>query len=285
VEQKLAQHPGAFRVHHYQGEVQAADAIRHRSVYGAIVINASGPTLYTASAASPLVARLLTDAVTTASPTTRVRVVDLVPADRNDPQGIALGSALLPLVLVGAIGGAVAWFAAGRAPLRIAVLLAGAAVVGLIASGLIQGWLGIVPGNWVANGSVIALTVFAIAAGVCGLGSLAGYPGLVTGALLMVFCGNPFSAVGSAPEMLPVPASAVGQLLPPGAGQELLRSTAYFGGNGSAGQLAVLIVWAAAGIAAFLAGDLLRRRRATASGEGTTAGSPAPALDQAAHRA
>ncbi|MBO0772974.1 MAG: ABC transporter permease, partial [Actinobacteria bacterium] len=279
-EQQLARHPGAFSIHYYPDQARAVAGIRHRSVYGAIVSTGSGATVFTASAASPLVARLLANAATAAGPAAgpaaRVRVADLVPADRNDPQGIVFGAALLPLVLVGAIGGVVTRTAAGPAPLRAAFAAAAAAVVGLIAAGLIQGWLGIIPGNWIVNGGVIALTVLAIAAGVGGLASLAGYPGLAVGALLMVFCGNPFSAVGSAPEMLPVPAGAIGQLLPPGAGQELLRSAAYFGGNGSAGHLAVLIVWAVAGITAVLAGDMLRPRRAAPGAVAAAVGDTAP---------
>ena len=41
----------------------------------------------------------------------------------------------------------------------------------------------------------------------------------------MVLVGNPFSGVGSAPELLPQPVGGIGQLMPPGAGGNLLRST------------------------------------------------------------
>jgi hypothetical protein len=48
----------------------------------------------------------------------------------------------------------------------------------------------------------------------------------------MVLIGNPFSGVGTGPELLPQPVGAIGQLLPPGAGGNLLRSTAFFDGAG-----------------------------------------------------
>ena len=49
----------------------------------------------------------------------------------------------------------------------------------------------------------------------------------------MVLIGNPFSGVGSAPELLPQPIGAIGQLMPPGAGGNLLRSTGFFDGAGA----------------------------------------------------
>jgi hypothetical protein len=58
--------------------------------------------------------------------------------------------------------------------------------------------------------------------------------------LLMVLAGNPLSGLSSAPELLPQPAGALGQLLPPGAGGSLLRSTAFFDGAAATGPLAVL---------------------------------------------
>jgi hypothetical protein len=61
------------------------------------------------------------------------------------------------------------------------------------------------------------LTVLAIASFVAGLWALLGELGLILAALTMVLIGNPrFSGVGSAPELLPEPAGAIGQLMPPG---------------------------------------------------------------------
>ena len=69
-----------------------------------------------------------------------------------------------------------------------------------------------------------------------------GLPPGVRAAALAVLCG-----VTSAPELLPDPIKHIGQVLPPGAGANLLRSTAYFDGHGAAGHLAVLITWAVVG--------------------------------------
>jgi hypothetical protein len=98
-----------------------------------------------------------------------------------------------------------------------------------------------------------------------GLAALLGRAGAALGALLMVLVGNPLSGVSSAPELLPEPAGAIGQLLPPGAGGSLLRSTAFFDGAAASGPLVVLAAWIAIGLVAAVAAALRRRRPAPAA--------------------
>jgi hypothetical protein len=64
--------------------------------------------------------------------------------------------------------------------------------------------------------------------------------------------GNPFSALTSAPEMLPEPWGAIGQAMPLGAGGWLLRSTAFFDGRGIGSAAWVLVIWAVVGLALVL---------------------------------
>ena len=75
----------------------------------------------------------------------------------------------------------------------------------------------------------------------------------------MILIGNPFSGVASAPEMLPKPVGGIGQLMPPGAGGNLLRSTGFFDGAGAGGHVLVLAAWAVAGVALVVAVGLRRR--------------------------
>jgi hypothetical protein len=139
------------------------------------------------------------------------------------------------------------------------------AVVGLVTILMVQGWLSVIEGPWLLNAAVIGLAVLAISSVVAGGYALIGYAGLGLGALLMVFVGNPWSGIPSAPEMLPKAAGWIGQALPPGAGGNLLRSTAFFDNAGGAGHLAVLLVWAALGVGAILAGAVIQRRRTATS--------------------
>ncbi|MGW2066708.1 hypothetical protein ACWCO9_40010, partial [Streptomyces sp. NPDC001937] len=64
LQQQLEQHGGAFEIHRFDDGVAARTAIEDRVVYGAVVITPKGPQLLTASAASPMVAQLLREAVT-----------------------------------------------------------------------------------------------------------------------------------------------------------------------------------------------------------------------------
>jgi hypothetical protein len=107
-----------------------------------------------------------------------------------------------------------------------------------------------------------------VGATVAGLGALFGRAGAALGALLMVLVGNPLSGISSAPELLPEPAGALGQLLPPGAGGTLLRGTAFFDGAGAAAPLAVLAAWATLGLAALWLASARRRRPVPAAAPG-----------------
>ena len=90
----------------YRDEAAARTAIEDREVYGAFVATSSGPEVLTASAASPVVAQLLTHAAAagggSAQPAAAVPVEDVKAAS---PSGSALGSSVLPLVLAGILTG------------------------------------------------------------------------------------------------------------------------------------------------------------------------------------
>src|SRR6266498_2603601 len=119
IQRQLAQRGDAFDVRLYADQVAARAAIADRAVYGSIVAAPSGVTVLTASAASPVVSQLLAQAAAAASQglgaaqggasagpaatqggtsagrvpagTTpggrEPRVVDVVPADPDDPRG------------------------------------------------------------------------------------------------------------------------------------------------------------------------------------------------------
>ena len=283
--------PGGFDVRRYADQASARAAIRDRDIYGAFVIGpgaardggaaGNGPgsaagdgpggvTVLEASAASPSVAQLLSNVgqelgrnagppaqAGGATPRpAQVRDVDVVPLPAGDPRGLVLPSALLPLTICGVIMAAVIGLVLAFRPAwrQIMALIVVSATAGLGAYLIAQGFLGALPHEAVATWAALSLTVLAVGATTAGLIALVGAGGLGLGVVLMIFIGNPFSGATSAPELLPAPAGVIGQWLPPGAGASLLRSTAYFGGQGAAGHLIVLVVWIAAGLAAILAG-------------------------------
>ena len=269
IEQRLARDGDAVELHRYADRAAAEAAVAGRDVYGAVVVAPEGTTVLTASAASPLVAQLLQQAVgggPAAAPSpdgraaARVRVVDVVPADPDDPRGVALAASVLPLVLAGMAAGLLVWLAGGSWPARWAALVAASAVAGLVAAGIAQGWLGVLGGSWAVNAGVLGLPVLAVGAAILGLGALGGRAGVALGGLLMVLVGNPLSEVSTAPELLPTPAGAIGPLLPPGAGGSLLRSTAFFDGAAATAPLAVLVAWVLLGLALTWVAALRRPR-------------------------
>jgi hypothetical protein len=255
VEQRLGQQRGKFDVHRYSDEGAARSAIEDRQVYGAIVATPQGARVLTSSAASAAVAQLLTHAA--AELGERATVADVVPAS---PRANALAASVLPLVLAGIVTGLVAAAITPRPLERAGLVLVGSTLAGLAAATVVQSWLDVIEGHWVVNAGAFALTVLAIAAVVAGLESLIGKAGAALGALTMVLIGNPFSGVATAPEMLPQPVGAIGQLLPPGAGGNLVRSTGFFDGAGAGGHLAVLVAWAVFGLAALVTVTNARRQ-------------------------
>ncbi|MFH9012261.1 ABC transporter permease [Streptomyces sp. NPDC017943] len=262
-ERQLQQHEGAFEIHRYADEAAALDAIEGRSVYGAIVVTPQGPELLTASAAGPAVAQFLQQAVARQSSAegTPVRTVDVVPTPASDPRGAVLNAAVLPLALAGIAAGAAVTLLGLRGVRAVTALLAVSAAVGAVAAGIADSWLGALAGDWWVEASALGLSTLAVGAAVAGLAALIGPAGTGLGAALVMLLGNPFSGATSAPQMLPEPAGAIGQWLPPGAGTSLLRSVSYFDGAAATGPVLTLAWWAALGLGAVLLGSTLRARK------------------------
>ncbi|MFD5075236.1 ABC transporter permease [Streptomyces sp. NPDC058371] len=264
VERQLAAREGAFEIHRYADESAARDAVEDRTVYGAVVVTARGPELLTASAASPLVAQLLQQAMAEQAPKgTELTTVDVVPTPATDPRGAALGAGVLPMALAGMAAGVVVTLLGLHGGRAAVTLLAAAALVGLVAAAILDSWLGVLSGGWWAEAGVLGLSALAVSAAVTGLSALLGRAGIGIGigALLVILLGNPFSGATSAPQMLPEPAGAIGQWLPPGAGASLLRSVSFFDGAAATGPALTLTWWAALGLGAVVLSSILKRER------------------------
>ena len=95
---------------------------------------------------------------------------------------------------------------------------------------------------------MLAAIVAASTLALVGLQWVGGRAGLAIGALLLALVANPLSGATTAPEFLASPWREIGQLMPPGAGAQLVRSVSFFDGASSAGSWWVLAAWAAAGL-------------------------------------
>ncbi|MGI5134071.1 MULTISPECIES: ABC transporter permease [unclassified Streptomyces] len=289
--------PGGFDFHLYPDQASARSAIKNRDVYGAFVINPGEVTVLEATAASTSVAQLLgmsgqqlaahaakLPARTPAPPAhatshgsrarksvaktvakVTVNTVDVVPTSADDPRGVVFSAALLPLTICSILIAALVTLSGLHLPgwRRFIDLIVVCAISGLAAYLVTQGILGALPHQHVATWAALSLTMLAVSATSAGLIRIIGHPGLGVSAALMVFVGNPFSGSTSAPELLPKAVDDIGQWLPPGAGANLLRSTAYFDGNGSGGHIAVLTLWSLFGLMSVVFG----RRTLTVPGD------------------
>ncbi|MDO3701289.1 hypothetical protein Q3W71_06285 [Micromonospora sp. C28SCA-DRY-2] len=268
-----AARPGAFEVTTLPDAAAADRALRDREVYAALVAGPDGVALHTAAAASPTVAALLTEAAGQLAAGRPVPVVEVVPADPDDLRGAGFAAGFLPLALTSMLAGVLlVLLVSGRAA-RLAGLAAYAVLAGGVGVAVLHGWLGLLGGDWLAEAAAIGLFGLATAGVVAGLGALLGRPGIGLGALLVFLVGNPLSAVGAAPELLPQPWGTVGQWLPVGAGGTLLRSVAFFDGAGAGTPLAVLAGYAVVGLALVL----LARRAPVPAGAPVAAPRPARA--------
>ncbi|MCM0677127.1 hypothetical protein NCC78_20890, partial [Micromonospora phytophila] len=230
-------------------------------VYAAFVAGPDGVALHTAPAASPTVTALLTEAAAQLAAGRPVPVVEVVPADPDDPRGAGFAAGFLPFAMASMLAGVLLVLLLTGSVARLVGLTAYGLLAGAVGVAVLHGWLGVIDGNPLAETGAIGLFALAAAATVAGLGALLGQPGLGLGALLVFLVGNPLSAVSAAPELLPKPWGAVGQFLPVGAGGTLLRSVAFFDGAGAGRALAVLAGYALVGLALVL----LARPRPTAA--------------------
>lgn len=270
---------GAFDVTTVSGRDEAVDLIRTRDVYGAIVVGEK-PEVLTASANGAAVSQLLgqlaqriqaqaqqqADAAVqqavaagkapagTTAPTISVPVTDVVPLASTDSRGLGLAAAAFPLVLGGMLGGVlISILVAGSWRRLTAVALYGVAG-GLAVTGILQGWFGILQGDFWLNTLAVGLSMFATAAFVVGMNALLGRPGIAVGAVLTVLVGNPLSAAAQPLQFIVGPWGAVGQWFVPGASVTLLRDLSYFPDASTAFPWLVLLGWAAVGVVGMLAG-------------------------------
>lgn len=270
---------GAFSVRRIPTAAAAEDAIRHQEVYGALVPAGRPPTLLVASAASPLVAQLLTKAFTAAAQPgeTKPAIRDVVPLPTDDPRGVAGPYLVLGLLIGGYIGAMVIGrligmrsASAAHLGLRLAVLACYAVVAGAFGVIMLGPVLGVLHANALAIAATGALIAFAVGCFTSALQTLLGLVGTLLSVITLVIIGNPAAGGGQIPPDLMSPAWGwLAHVLPNPAGMTAIRGIEFFGGHGVGQAFAVLSVYAAAGIAVMLVMAVLpaawTRRRASSN--------------------
>jgi hypothetical protein len=282
---------GVFAFTEVDDRAAAAHRIETREAYGAIVLGEK-PEVLTSSAAGTATNQLMTQlhaqlqvaiqqqvaaaasaAGAPSAPTVTVELTDVVPLVSDDPRGAGPTATAFPLVLGGIIGGIGITFAVTGAGRRVLALLSYAVIGGLAIAGIMHGWFGVLPGNYLADAGAFSLTLLAMGATIVGFASLVGRAGVAVGPVLFMLIGNPISGSTFPKEFYPQPWGAIGQFLPPGAGGTLLRDASYFPDADPTFPILVLAIWAAAGLTLVAAGHFRNQaevRRAAGRAEITT---------------
>ncbi|MBN9178111.1 MAG: hypothetical protein J0I43_12200 [Microbacterium sp.] len=248
----------------------AVAAIEKREVYGAIILSGTpgtAPEVLTSSAANLAVSQLLTgigsaleaqvnaQAAAAASAAgapapahIAVTVTDVVPLAASDPRGTGLTAAMFPLVMGGMIGGIAISIAVIGALRRVLAVVVYSAVGGLVLTGILAGWFGVLEGDFWAEAAVIALALAAIAAPITGAVALLGRAGIAVGPIVMMLFANPISGAAMPREFLPGVWGQIGQWFPPGAAANLLRDVSYFPQADASFSWLVLGAWTVGGL-------------------------------------
>lgn len=259
------------------------EAIRAKKVFGGVDLTSQPPRLYVASAAGTAASTAMRTAFTAAIqkqvgrqveqlvsagkpvPPTVVQqltapaaVTDVVPLPPDDRTGASLGL----LVQALSLGATVASMGLGRigkrtsASLRRGVGHVGAmlAYAGVSACAVLATAhaFGVAPAH--ASGRLFwtfLLLSIAITASVAGLVALIGPAGSFLGTAYFLF-GVPIAGASILPEFLPTAGRVLGQSLPTGAGTTLIRDSLYFPSAAVTGPVAVLAIYAVAGVALVL---------------------------------
>lgn len=246
-----AQDPDTFEVTVFGSADQAGRAIRDQGAIGGVVLSDSGVTILTAAGAgAPYVSLLKVIGSHLAASDQDVTYSELVPTTADDPTGIGISVLGLPLIF-GGMASAAALLLGYRGSLtsRLVAAFTVAVLGGFVAAAILQFGFGAFDGSYWLTAAALSTGITAISLPVLGLGLLVGYPGLATGAVIMLFVANPLSGLASGPSWLPQPWGEIGQFLPVGAAGSAIRSAAYFEGRGSLGAWLVLLIWTLGGLA------------------------------------
>ena len=249
--------PGAFDVSIFASPDEAAEAIQTREIYGAIVVG-QAVEVQVASAANPAVAQLITslgdnlmagNLAQQGIQVPTVTVTELAPLPEADVRGVILGSASLPVVIGGIALGALVSLRVRGAWTQLSVVGASALLSGsALAWGMGPG-LGALSGDYWTNAITLAAILGAFGFPLVAAHRLAGLGGFGLVAATFFLLGNPLSGISLPPEFYPSVWGEIGQLMPLGAGFDLLKSLNFFESASTQAPLWVLGTWILAALA------------------------------------
>ncbi|MGW6356398.1 ABC transporter permease [Streptomyces sp. NPDC055092] len=261
---------------------EAEQLLHDREISGAFALPTttdSAAVLYTAQAAGASQATIVESIFQPVADAQHLDMdhKDVTPLPTSDSMGIAVLFTAIGWMLAGYL--VVTMVSSGAPELssrrRMVPLMAGwAAVMSTVVWLLVGPVIGAVDGHAWALLGLGWLSVFSVAMAQTFFARVFGPLAVLPGIALFMFLGVPSSNIMMSIYTVPGMFAFLHEVLPLPAAGEALRSILYFGGDGVGGHLAVLGVWAVAGLLLTTGIDRLRRRRkgrATAEAEHITA--------------
>lgn len=261
-----AESPDAFDISTLDDAAAVEAAVADREAIGGIVVDPAGQaTIYTAAGnGTPYGALLDNMAAGLEEQGQNVETVELAPLTEDDPVGSGLAMLGLPLAFGGMASAALLILVLKGRPWHTLVgSLAISLAAGFAVAAILQYGYGAIDADYVMAAVAIAAGVAATSLFVVGLGTLIGLRAVAVGAVLTIFISNPLSGLATGWWWLPEPWGAIGQYLPIGAAGHLLRSVAFFDGNGAGHAWGVLVAWMVLGVVLTIWGGVRRQKKGT----------------------
>ena len=240
----------SLKVTRYSDEAAAKQAIDQAKVYGALVPGAGTSTLLVVPTASDLAQYDLAVHFEQAAKSTgqKLTVTSYAPKPlpRGDTSGIVISLLLVPILVGGYMSATILRSVRGVPTERWrAAVLIGYAVVGTLLVDLIAGpWLDSYPTDkfWIVW-PILALITACVALFAVVMHRLIGGAGTLVTVITIILFGKPGSGGSTGVPYLPGFWRTIGPFLPPRNGIILLKNTIYFGGNGTAQALIILLAY------------------------------------------
>lgn len=255
----------------------ARDRLLHAKTAAVLVMNGTSTRdrLLVASAGGTSVSDAVTRVIQQAEQAQHrtVEVDDVRPPQAKDARGLTGFYATIGWLVGGYLFAASLAMSKGARPatFRRSLWRAGAAIPYSVLSGLggaivIDPGLGALTGHFAAIWGIGTLLVFAATIVTIAFQILLGVLGIGLTVLVFVVLGNPSAGGAYQASVLPPFWRAIGQALPNGAGTTAIRRITYFHGAGAGSAIAVIAIWAAAGLVATIGSSaIIHRRRARAA--------------------
>jgi len=249
----------------------ATARIKDQKIYAALVVDPASTqdTLLVAEARGPAAATAAETIVTALdkSQGRTVKVEDVVPLAKGDAEGLSSFYLVVGWCVGGYLVASILGISAGarpanrdRALIRLGTLALYSIAAGIGGALIIGPILHALPGSTWGLIGLGSLVVFAVGTITMALECLFDIVGIGLAVLIFVVLGNPSAGGVFPPPMMPPFWRAIGAWIPNGAGTDVARSIAYFGGTNIAVPLLVLAAWAVVGIAVTMAAVIRRPR-------------------------